>query len=128
MDAEGVGCLVVVDEARKPIGMLTDRDVIVRVIRRHLSPDTTAVGEVMQREVSTVREGSPLVQALRRMRSDGLRRIPVVDAAGCLIGIIAADDALQLMASELSDLAGVARAQFPADLAGGHALAGDTGV
>ena len=127
MDARGVGSLVVVDEAGRPIGMLTDRDVVVRVLRRHRSPDTTAVGEVMGREVSVVREASPLVQALRRMRSDGLRRLPVVDAEGCLTGIIAADDALQLVASEFSDLAAVARAQFPAVLDGTRALADDAG-
>jgi CBS domain-containing protein len=128
MDAQGVGSLVVVDDARRPIGMLTDRDVVVRVIRQHLSPDTTTVGEVMQRELSKLREGAPLVSALRRMRSDGVRRLPVVDAEGSLVGIIAADDVLQLVASELSDVAGVVRVQFPADLTGGHALPSDTGA
>jgi CBS domain-containing protein len=128
MAAQGVGSLVVVDDAGNPIGMLTDRDVVVRVIRQHLSPDTTSVGEVMQRELSKLREDAPLVNALRRMRADGVRRLPVVDGEGSLVGIIAADDVLQLVASELCDVAGVVRAQFPADLAGGHALVSRTGV
>jgi CBS domain-containing protein len=128
MAARGVGSLVVVDDAGRPIGMLTDRDVVVRVLRQHLSPDTTTVGEVMQRELSKLREGAPLVNALRRMRSDGVRRLPVVDDEGSLMGIISADDVLQLVTSELSDIAGVVRAQFPADLSGEHALASDTGV
>ena len=128
MDAQGVGSLVVVDDAGRPIGMLTDRDVVVRVLRQHLSPDTTTVCEVMQRDVSKLREGAPLVNALRRMRSDAVRRLPVVDEEGSLVGIITADDVLQLLASELSDVAGVVRAQFPADLAGGRALASDAGV
>jgi CBS domain-containing protein len=128
MAARGVGSLVVMDEAGRPIGMLTDRDVVVRVIRQHLSPDTTTVGEVMQREVSKLREGAPLMNALRRMRSDGVRRLPVVDGEGSLVGIVTADDVLQLVASEISDIAGVVRAQFPADLSGKHALASDTEV
>jgi CBS domain-containing protein len=128
MAARGVGSLVVMDEAGRPIGMLTDRDVVVRVIRQHLSPDTTTVGEVMQREVSKLREGAPLMNALRRMRSDGVRRLPVVDGEGSLVGIVTADDVLQLVASEISDIAGVVRAQFPADLSGQHALASDTEV
>lgn len=128
MEGRAVGSLVVVDEAGKPIGMLTDRDVVVRVLRRQLNPDTTTVGEVMQRELSRIRESAPLTLALRRMRSDAVRRLPVVDGEGCLVGIIAADDVVQLLASEFSDLAEVVRAQFPADLEGGHALASDTGV
>lgn len=128
MDAAGVGSLVVVDDRGRPVGMLTDRDLVVRVLRRRLSPDRTTVGEVMQRELGTVRESSPLVQALRRMRSDGVRRVPVVDGEGRLAGIITSDDVIQLLASELTDVAGVVRAQFPADLGGEHAVASEPGV
>lgn len=100
---------MVVDDASKPVGILTDRDVVVRVLRRRRNPDTTTVGEVMQGDVSTLRQGLTLVAALRRMRSDGLRRLSVVDERGSLVGIVTSDDALQLMASELSDAAAVSR-------------------
>ncbi len=127
MDAAGVGCLVVIDEARRPVGTLTDRDVVVRVLRRRLSPETTTVGEVMNRQISTLRESVPVVKALRRLRSDGVRRLPIVDEHGSLVGIITADDVLQLTARELTDAAAVVRAQFPADLEGRHAIGAGTG-
>ncbi len=122
MDARGVGSLVVVDAEGKPVGMLTDRDIVMRVLRRRLDPDETTVGSVMQGEVSHVREAAPLEVAVRRMRSDAVRRIPVVDDSGKLAGILTSDDVLQLAASELAGVSEAIRSQFPTDLEGGHAL------
>lgn len=122
MDTEGVGSLVVVDAQGRPVGMLTDRDVVVRVLRRRRDPDQTTVGAVMEGDPTVVHDASPLVIGLRRMRADGLRRIPVVNDQGKLVGILTADDALQLIASELSDVAAAVRSQFPPDLSGAHAL------
>ena len=76
----------------------------------------------MQTEVSAVPADTPVERAVRRMRTDGVRRIPVVDADGRLVGLYAADDAIQLVASELASVAEAVRAQFPADLAPEHAL------
>jgi CBS domain-containing protein len=122
MDAAGVGSLVVVDAARRPVGMLTDRDIVVRVLRRGRDPDRTRVGAVMHEEPTTVRAGAPVELAIRRMRRDAFRRIPVVDDDGVLVGIFAVDDALQLVASELAGVAEAVRSQFPRDLAGERAL------
>ena len=122
MDTRGVGCLVVVDAEGKPVGMLTDRDLVMRSLRRRRDPDKTTVGEVMHGDVTRVREAAPLEVAVRRMRSDAVRRIPVVDDVGRLVGILAADDVLQLASSELAGVAEAIRAQFPTDLKGGHAL------
>lgn len=122
MEAEGVGSLVVVDAEGRPVGLLTDRDVVVRVLRRRRDPDATLVGAVMHGDPTVVHDASPLVIALRRMRADGVRRIPVVNDEGKLVGIFTSDDALQLIASELSDVAAAVRSQFPADPGGAHAL------
>ena len=122
MEAHGVGCLVIVDAERRPIGMLTDRDLVMRVLRRRRDPDTTSVSEVMQTEVTSVTEDAPIERAMLRIHQEGIRRVPVVDGNGRLSGIFAADDALQLVASELSGVAEAVRAQFPADLEAGHAL------
>lgn len=122
MDTRGVGSLVVVDPEGRPVGMLTDRDVVMRVLRRRRDPDQTTVGSVMHGDVSTVREAALLEVGIRRMRADGLRRVPVVDDRGRLVGILAADDVLQLDASELAGIAEAVRSQFPADLDGAHAL------
>jgi len=122
MDARGVGCVVVIDAAGKPVGMLTDRDIVVRVLRRRLDLDATTVGETMQGELSTVSIDAPVERAVRRMHVEGVRRIPVVDHGGVLVGIFSADDAIQLLSSEFAGLAEAVRSQFPADLAAGHAL------
>lgn len=123
MEARGVGCVVVVDTDNRPIGMLTDRDVVMRVVRRRRNPDVTTVGEVMQGELSVVRADAPVDRAVRRMHVDGVRRIAIIDVDGYLAGIFTSDDAMQLLSSELAGLAEAVRAQFPADLAAGHALA-----
>jgi CBS domain-containing protein len=122
MDARGVGCVVVIDAAGKPVGMLTDRDIVVRVLRRRLDLDATTVGETMQGELSAVSIDAPVERAVRRMHVEGVRRIPVVDHGGVLVGIFSADDAIQLLSSEFAGLAEAVRSQFPADLAAGHAL------
>jgi CBS domain-containing protein len=104
-----VGTLVVVEDqadARRPIGILTDRDVIVRVIAedsRRL--DALRVHDVMSGELVTALEGESLLDGLKRMRSHGIRRLPVVNDHGGLEGILAFDDLVELLAEELSDLA-----------------------
>ena len=123
MDARGVGSLVVVDAQQRPIGMLTDRDIVMRVLRRRRDPDSVQVGAVMQPEPTVVREDAPLDVAVRAMRRDTVRRLPVVDDSGRLVGILTVDDALQLLASELSGVAQAVRAQFPANTDPRRALA-----
>ncbi len=109
----GVGSLVVVDERRRPIGMLTDRDIVQKAIRRGLDADETAVEEVMSRDVISVWKEVPLVRAFHRMRQEGVRRVLAVDSDGRVDGIITYDDALPLIAHDLSLAADVIRAQSP---------------
>jgi CBS domain-containing protein len=123
MDQSGVGCVVVVDAKQRPVGVLTDRDIVMRVLRRRADPDRVLVGDVMHRDPTVVRESSSLDTAVRVMRRDVVRRLPVVDDSGRLTGILTCDDALQLVASELAGVAEAVRAQFPADLDPAHALA-----
>ena len=122
MDTRGVGCLVVVDGAGRPVGMLTDRDIVMRVLRRRRDPESTTVGEIMHGELSAINASAPVERVFRRMHADGVRRIPVVDDDGRLAGIFSADDGLQRISSELAGLAEAVRSQFPQDLAAGHAL------
>ncbi|MCP3984503.1 MAG: CBS domain-containing protein [bacterium] len=112
MKCEDAGCLVVVDEKDRPIGTLTDRDVAMQVLRRNRDPDQTAISEVMHEEITCLWESTPLLTAFRRMRADGLRRIPVVDDGGKAIGVMEWDDALQIIATELDQVARVAKSQW----------------
>jgi CBS domain-containing protein len=122
MQAHGVGSLVVVDEDGCPIGMLTDRDIVLSTVRRHLDAESTPVREVMHAPVVTVTGGAPLGVAIRFMRQHSLRRIPVVDhRTGRLEGILASDDVVQILSDELSGAAELMRSQFPTGLAGAPA-------
>jgi CBS domain-containing protein len=86
--------------------MLTDRDIVVSVLAGDGEQfDVLRVGDVMSRAVVTAREDEPLADALKRMRVHGIRRLPVVDAGGNLIGLLAFDDLVEHVSRELEDLA-----------------------
>ena len=105
-----VGSLVVVAAAGKPVmplGMITDRDLAVGVMALGLDPAKTLVEAVMRPRIALARESDGLGRAIALMRSEGVRRLPVVDADGNLVGILAADDLIELFADELSGLAAV---------------------
>lgn len=98
-----VGCLVVVEPAgaiggEKPIGMLTDRDIVTKVIVLDSDPRSVVVDDVMTRHPLTVWAGTSLEEVLHRMRSADVRRVPVVDDRGRLVGILALDDIFEHVA------------------------------
>lgn len=101
------GDLVVIDDGdqeREPIGILTDRDIVIEVVARGRDPDKTTVGEVMSDRIVIASESEEPAQALERMAAHGVRRVPVVDDAGCVAGIIALDDILRVHAQEAARL------------------------
>jgi CBS domain-containing protein len=103
-----VGDLVIVEEAdgrRVPCGVLTDRDIVVGVVAKGLDPDTLEVAEVAGSELMFVRESDGVAETIELMRAKGVRRVPIVDARGSLVGIVTADDILDLLAEELTALA-----------------------
>ena len=105
-----VGSLVVVVDRlseRVPVGIVTDRDLTVAVIARGLDPRALTVGDVISEELATVREQDGLPDALRVMRSRGVRRLPVLTHSGALAGILTIDDLLELVAEELDDFIGI---------------------
>jgi predicted transcriptional regulator len=107
MRTHHVGDLVVVEarEGRKhPVGIVTDRDIVVEVVAAGVNPELLKVGDIMGPEVATVRESEGLFEALRYMRDKGVRRMPVVDAAGGLVGILTLDDLLGLLGEEMMEL------------------------
>ncbi|MDH3321232.1 MAG: CBS domain-containing protein [Betaproteobacteria bacterium] len=110
MREQHIGSLVVVREEggrRMPVGMVTDRDLVVGVMALGLDPERTLVEAVMRPEVAVVREGEGVGRAIALMRDKGVRRLPVVDAAGTLVGILAADDLIELLGEEMAGLAAV---------------------
>jgi CBS domain-containing protein len=115
-----VGALVMVDESRRPVGMVTDRDIAIEVVAAGLVPQTVRVGEIVQRSLTTVTADAGWDETVRLMSVNGVRRLPVVDADGHLIGIVSFDDVLLQLAGPLvamADLAGRER-QFEASTRG----------
>jgi predicted transcriptional regulator len=107
MRSHHVGDIVVVEkrEGRNhPVGLVTDRDIVVEVVAAGVNPEALKVGDIMGPEVATVRESEGLFEALRYMRDKGVRRMPVVDTAGGLLGILTLDDLLSLLAEEMTEL------------------------
>ena len=96
-----VGAVVIVDDragARKPVGILTDRDIAVEVVALRVAPDTLKVSEVVQRPVTCVGEDAGYAETVRLMSVNGVRRMPVVDRDGNVAGIVTLDDVLRQLA------------------------------
>ncbi|BCB26136.1 CBS domain-containing protein [Sulfurimicrobium lacus] len=103
-----VGDLVVVDEdggKRVPVGIVTDRDVVLEIVCMELDASVLTAGDIMGLELATVRENEGVFETIRYMRAKGVRRIPVVDARGGLVGIVTLDDLVQILAEEMNELA-----------------------
>ena len=106
-----VGDLVVVDEIdgkRMPVGIVTDRDMVIEIISQSLDFNEFSVGDIMSPQLVSVQENEGVFEAIRLMRAKGIRRIPVVNQEGGLEGIVSADDILDLLAEEMAELAKVA--------------------
>lgn len=104
MREQHVGCLVVVDEAgfgRAVAGMLTDRDIVTAIVAQAVDPATLRVEDVMSAEVVTARDTDSFAELLGIMRRKGLRRLPVVDGKGALLGLVTLDDLLGIMAEQM---------------------------
>lgn len=109
MRVRNVGALVVVN-GRKPMGLVTDRDIAVDVVGRGKDPATVEVGDIMHRKPATIREDAGILDAARMFDRKAVRRLPVVNKGGSVVGLIAVDDVLMLLGSEMGHVAsGVAR-------------------
>jgi CBS domain-containing protein len=104
MKEHGVGTLVVVDAQHRPIGIVTDRDLALRVLGEGREPQRTRVLDVMTSHPRTLAPENSLEEALAAMRTLCVRRLPVVGPKGELIGVVSVDDLLAALAGELGGL------------------------
>ena len=107
-----VGTLVIVDDGRA-VGIITDRDLTVRVLAPGLDAEKTRVSEVMTPSPTTAREDTPIATALGYMREGRFRRLPVLGSDGRLVGILALDDVLAVVADELTEVGPLLRREAP---------------
>ncbi len=109
-----VGDVVVVEargDVRVPVGIVTDRDLVVEIMATGLDQTVITVGDIMVRELVTVKESTGVFETIQYMRSQAVRRVPIVDENGALVGILALDDLLELLSEELLAIAKLVRHQ-----------------
>lgn len=111
MAEHDVGSLVVMDEYDRPVGIVTDRDFAVRLVANGLDAGETKVAEIMTVPLHAVAEETPIESTLSGMAGAGVRRSVVVDGNGKLIGIVALDDILELLAEEAEAVGALIRRQ-----------------
>jgi CBS domain-containing protein len=112
MTQERIGSLAVVEEGR-PVGIVTDRDVVLETLCKPLDPASVKVGEITSRPLVSIEQDAPVREAARMIRRHGVRRLPVVDEKGQLVGIVTGDDLLSLVAGELNGLTVAVHTQTP---------------
>ena len=108
MRTHHVGDVLVVEiltGSNTPVGILTDRDIVIEVLAQDVDIDSLTVGDVMSDQLVTVTEDTGLSESLDVMRAHGIRRLPVIDRSGSLQGILSIDDILELLAEQLQKLA-----------------------
>ncbi|WP_292979134.1 CBS domain-containing protein [Nitrosomonas sp.] len=107
-----VGSLIVIDRTggcAKPVGIITDRDLVVEVLATGLDESVVTVGNIMAEELFTVKENIAIHDTVDFMRSKAVRRLPVVDATGELVGILTMNDLLEILSEEILDFARLIR-------------------
>ncbi|HEX5229809.1 MAG TPA: CBS domain-containing protein [Bryobacteraceae bacterium] len=106
-----VGDLIVVREETRsrvvPVGIVTDRDIVRNVVAETLDASVFTLGDLVARELITARDDQGVFECVQQMRINGIRRMPVVDSSGALVGIISLDDLIQLLSEEMSEIAKV---------------------
>jgi CBS domain-containing protein len=103
-----VGDVIVIenrDGGRLPVGIVTDRDIVIEAVAVQLDVEVFTASDIMNTPLVTVRTDEGLVETLRTMRDHKIRRMPVVAGNGELYGIVTADDIMRLLALELSLMA-----------------------
>lgn len=102
-----VGDVVVIENRKDitaPIGIVTDRDVVVEVVATELDTAVITVGDIMVASLAVVKDSVGVLEAIQLMTGKGVRRLPVVDDGGSLMGIVTLDDLLLLLAKEFGAL------------------------
>jgi CBS domain-containing protein len=113
MRQRNVGTMVVVDRDHRPVGIVTDRDLVVRCIADRRDFAETTIDEVMTKNPTTVTEQGARDISLLLMKDGGFRRMPVVDDRGRLVGVLSLDDVVRTLAADLGRVVDVLDVQTP---------------
>ena len=111
MDEHSIGCVVVTDPAGRPLGIVTDRDLVRRVVAAGRDAEKTRARDVMSGDVATASANDPLPRVIEIMRARGIRRLPLVEH-GRTSGIVALDDIVAELSSDLWNMSETARIEL----------------
>lgn len=109
-----VGSLIVVDGAKRPLGIVTDRDLVIRALADARDADSTPVSEVMTPDIVVATSDTSINSALRLMRDGPFRRLPIVNREGVVIGLVTIDDLLIRIGREFGEVASLIELETPA--------------
>jgi len=112
MKDKNIGC-VVVTEDHKPVGIITDRDIALRAASLCGEPDPGLIESIMSRDIRTIRKDAGIFDAIQQMKAAGVRRMPIVDGGGRLVGLLTVDDLIRLLAREMADIARIIGKEGP---------------
>jgi CBS domain-containing protein len=109
-----IGALLVTADAPDEgnvLGVITDRDLVVRAMAQDVRPGEATIGEFMTRALVMVPNTASVYEAMETMRTSGVRRLGVTDGDGAVVGVVSLDDIIEPLAAELSAFAGVVRTE-----------------
>jgi predicted transcriptional regulator len=100
-----VGSVIITDGKNKPVGILTDRDIVTKVIANEKEPKSVRVKDIMTSPVTTINVEKDIIDATRLMAEHWIRRLPVVDQTGKVVGVMSLDDILIFLGQEIQNIA-----------------------
>jgi CBS domain-containing protein len=120
MREQHVGAVIVVASRsgrQKPIGIVTDRDIVVAVVALDLDPNVFLISDLLGRPLTVAGGESSLHAGLDIMQMNGIRRLPIVDRSGRLVGIVTLDDIMRALARDIGSVADVVEQEILSELA-----------
>ena len=112
MRDKNIGCVVVTDN-HQPVGIVTDRDIALRSETLCGEPESALIESIMTRDLKTIRKDTGIFDAIQEMKASGIRRMPIVDQGGRLVGLLTVDDLIRLLAREMADIARIIGKESP---------------
>jgi len=113
MGEKNVGSVVIVTGDNRPVGVITDRDLTIRVMAQEKNPGEVRAEDIQTRDVITFQDSMGIYEAIQKMTAEGIRRMPVVDDTGRLIGIVTMDDIIRMLGEEMAAIAKNIEKQSP---------------
>jgi CBS domain-containing protein len=98
--------------SRVPVGIVTDRDLVVKVLAEGVAPVSLTAADLMRCTLVTAVDADPVHEAIVRICTEDIRCLPVVDGSGALVGMLSADDVTEFIAEELNELARIGPRQL----------------